>query len=204
MLCAWQISTGKGKPLLIVFCIIMTTLKPNIIYLPIALCLLELFFHRNWKTVIYLLLGLLLVMLFAFITDQFGKDLLLAWRSGDYSGGKQGLVASGYTGLKSFGIPLWIFLPFVGYLIYHWRKYGFTGNTVSFAILIGFLLFPYSRSYDYVLFILPGCVIIKDIAWRNWLPVSLAIISLIIIPYSIFSLLTPVLLTIGLLLLHPA
>ncbi len=205
VLFAWTLTERTGPPWIFALLAIIVTFKPHLAFIPMGLCLLEIIRNRKWKILLAITAGMIIVVIFSFITNQHWiSDMVLSWRAGDYLGGQPGLAASGYKGLSDYGVPFWIFIPYVGYLWYRWKHDGLSSITMALAITVGFLIFPYSRRYDYVLFILPGCVLIKDLAWRNWLPVGIAILSLFIIPFLNVSLLTPLLLTIGLLLKFPS
>jgi hypothetical protein len=201
LLGAWMIARRMETGFLLPVAIFMATLKPNIVFLPVFLCLVEVVRRRRWKTLSYVLLLASLAAVFAFLTNpHWVPDLIGAWRNGDYLGGKPGLAASGYSGIVDFGVPVWIFLPLILYLLYRWKKDGFTYGIIALAVMVNFLVFPYSRRYDYVLFILPGCILVRDISLKNWMPIGLAILGLLIIPFTDLSLLSPLLITIGLLL----
>jgi hypothetical protein len=182
----------------------LMTIKPHLVVIPLGFCILEIIRLQRWKTLLSVSVGVIIAMAFAFIMDlTWISDFIFALRKGDYFGGKPGLAASGYTGLGDLGIPFWVFLPFMVYLFIRWKQNGISASFLALAITVNFLIMPYSRSYDYVLLILPGAVLIKDFAWRHWFPIALAIISLFIVPFLDVALLTPILLTIGILQKYP-
>ena len=204
LLLCWYISTkprqNTATVILIVVSFLITTLKPHLAILPDLLCILEIIRRRDWNLVTGLVIGIIGVMLFAFATDaKWISELLSAWLAGDFRGGKPGLVASGYIGLQELGIPIWLFAPLAIYVLYQWYKQGLSISVITLALSVNFLIIPYSRSYDYVMLILPGCFLVKDINYRNWFAISTAIVSLFIIPFTILTILTPAILTIGLL-----
>ena len=204
LLLCWYISTKPRQntttTILIVVSFLITTLKPHLAILPDMLCILEIVRRRDWSLITGLVIGVIGVMLFAYATDaKWISELLSAWLAGNFRGGKPGLVASGYTGLQELGIPIWLFAPLAVYVLYQWYKQGLSISVITLAISVNFLIIPYSRSYDYVMLILPGWFLVKDFNYRNWFAISTAIVSLLIIPFTILTILTPAIATMGLL-----
>jgi hypothetical protein len=145
-------------------------------------------------------IGALSVVLFAYLTNRnWISEMVLALLQGDYLGGKPGLVAAGYRGLADFGIPFWIFLPYAAYVVYRWAREGLSAPLAALAIAISFLMSPYSRRYDCVLFILPACLLLRDFPRRQWFPGVIALLSVLVIPLVNLSWITPPLLAIGIL-----
>ena len=204
LLLCWYVSTKPRQNtttiILIVISFLITTLKPHLAVLPDLLCILEIIRHRDWKLITGLVIGVIGVTLFAYAIDaRWISELLSAWLAGNFRGGKPGLVASGYIGFQELGIPIWLFAPLAIYVLYQWYKQGLSISVITLALSVNFLIIPYSRSYDYVMLILPGWFLVKDLTYRNWFAISVAIVSLFIIPFTILTILTPAVITIGLL-----
>lgn len=200
LLLAWHIAAKPMATEVILVSFLVTTLKPHLAAMPVALCLLELLRRRDWKLLAWLALGVMAATLFAYATNwNWLSELLLAWQSGDYRGGRSGLVAAGYTGLSELGIPAWLWLPLATYVVVRWWRHGLTSSTLALALAVNLLLLPYSRSYDYVLLILPGWSLGMDFGRRNWLALGIAVVSLFVLPFTVLGLLTPVLIVLGLL-----
>jgi hypothetical protein len=172
------------------------TLKPHIVAFPAALCLLELIRRRAWKPLARVALGLAGVALLALaILPGWPSDLLGAWRSGDFRGGSSGLVSPGYFGLAELGLRPWIFIPLPLYALYRWWMGGLTLTTISLALGTGLVLTPYSRSYDYVLLILPLLALLLTRS-RRALGAAAGAAGLLL-PLTNLSLLAPVAVVLG-------
>lgn len=179
----------------------LTALKPNITALPVLIFVLELIRRRKWGILTVTFVGLLI---FCGVTELWLPDwlssLIEAWETGSYRGGEQGLLSPGYIGLSELGIPQWIFLPLAAYVVWRWYDRGFNPEVFSLAICINLLIVPYSRSYDFVVLILP-LAYLADVK-NNWEYVLLAVsvLSIIILPFTIFSAITPAILVLALML----
>ena len=168
--------------------------------LPIGLCLLELVRQRRWRTIVIIISSLLILSVLSFaVLPDWLPSMLNAWVMGKYRGGP-GLISSGYRGLRELGIPFWVFLPLGVYVLFGWWHNGLNGYTFSLALITNLLILPYSRSYDFVVFILPLLVLTEFESGRNWFSFALAIMSVFVLPWTSLAVVAPVLLAIALLL----
>jgi hypothetical protein len=200
LVCAWAIASGTA-PLLAGLGFLLATLKPNLVVFPLLLCLFELVRSRNWRTTRWIAGCFLVVTVLASIMlpDWF-LSLFNSWRSGDYRGGKPGLIAPGYFGLPELGIAWWVFVPLAVFTVSRWWKDGLRAEVFALALVVNVLLSPYSRSYDQVLLILPFLVVASSNHPRGYGLLSLAAIAVFLVPLTALAVLTPVLLAILLLL----
>jgi len=196
---AIKISKKHVSPWVAFFALLIVTLKPHIGFLPIFICLLELLKQRDWKIFKFIFIGFGVLGVLAFaINPHWLSEMLYAWQSGDFRGGKPGLVSPGYTGFNELGIPSWVFLFFGAYVIYFWWKNGLTYLSLSLAITINLLLIPYCRSYDYIMLIFPSVFLLTKNGKHCHVGKILALLSLLIIPLSPLSILSPVLMSMAL------
>lgn len=180
--------------------LLLTTVKPHIVALPVGLCLFELARRRQWRVILLALCVLVILCLVASILlPGWLPSMLNAWAKGDYKGGKPGLVSPGYVGLGELGIPFWVFLPLVGYILYRWWQKA-SPHIFALALVANLLIVPYSRSYDFVIFIFPLMSLAKVDRLQNQAVFILAFISTFILPFSPLSVVSPVILAISLLL----
>ncbi|NUM48973.1 MAG: hypothetical protein HUU38_30080, partial [Anaerolineales bacterium] len=197
---AWGVANG-GTTGWIVGGLLFATVKPHLVLFPALLIGLELLKTRQWRVLLWtggLLLGLIFVA-FLLQPDWF-MQMMGALSSGDFRGGQAGLVSTGYVGLRELGVSGWVFAPFGVYVLYRWVKDGLTPAGFSLAIVVNFLLIPYSRSYDDVLLILPLVALAKGQKRADWGVFLLGAGSVFGLPFTNFSMLTPVVLAIACLL----
>jgi hypothetical protein len=144
------------RPWLIAVGLALTTVKPNIIWLPGLLIALEVLRRRDWPTVATCagLIALLAALSFVWVPN-WPVSLLAAWQGGAYRGGA-GLVAAGYVGLPELGVPVWVFAPLLLYVFWHWWQTGLSLRVLALAFSVCLLVTPYSRSYDHVILIFPS------------------------------------------------
>jgi hypothetical protein len=145
-----------ARPWLIAVGLVLTTFKPNIIWLPGLLVALEVLRRRDWRTIATSagLLALLAALSFVWVPN-WPASLLAAWQGGAYRGGV-GLVAAGYVGLPELGVPLWVFAPLLLYVIWRWWQTGPSLRVLALAFSACLLVTPYSRVYDHVILIFPS------------------------------------------------
>ena len=201
LLAAWQLSSRRPRSWVVAVGLVAATVKPHIVLLPALLCILELVRCRNWRMLGWLAVGMTIVTVFAYVTDpNWFPGLVAAWQRGDFRGGKLGLVSPGYVGLSELGMPSWLFIPLGAYVLYQWRAQGLTATTTALAFSVSLLLVPYSRSYDYVVLVLPILSLAVARAWSKALALVIVVLSVVILPITVLSVLVPVLVTLGLLL----
>jgi hypothetical protein len=183
--------------------LVVTTLKPNIIWLPVLLMTLEILRRRDWRTVAMCIGVMIILTAISFVwLPDWPVSLLLAWRAGAYRGGV-GLVAAGYIGLIELGVPLWVFVPFVLYLFRRWWHASLSRPVLALAFAMCLLVTPYSRSYDHVILILPSIASLAGPAGiTRYLRFAL-IIAAWLAPLLTLAVLAPVLTTLAVLLAFP-
>ena len=64
-------------------------------------------------------------------------------------------VMSAALGLAAFGVPAWLTYPLVGYALLFWWQRRLDLPMLGLSAAVNLLVIPYSRSYDYVLLLLP-------------------------------------------------
>ncbi len=181
--------------------LLLSALKPNITALPVLICVLELIRRRRRGVPALTFVGLLVLCgLAQFWLPDWFPSLIEAWKTGSYRGGERGLLSPGYIGLGELGIPQWIFLPLAAYVVWRWYARGFNPEVFSLAICVNLLLVPYSRSYDFVVLILP-LTYLADVKnkWDYGL-LAVSLLNILILPFTTFSAITPAILTLALLL----
>jgi hypothetical protein len=170
----------------------VTTVKPNIIWLPAALITLQVVRQRDWRAIVacVVVLGALAALSFARL-PVWPASLLAAWQGGAYRGGV-GLAAAGYIGLPELGVPAWLFGPLLAYLFWQWWREGLSVRVLALAFAVGLLVTPYSRSYDQVVLILPSmaCLAIGG-GFKRWLCPALLLLAWIA-PLLTLAVLAPV------------
>ncbi len=200
LLVAYNIASFSTSLWIPILAILVVTLKPHIVALPIGLCMMELVRQRHWRAIVGIIgsLVILFVLAFAILPDWL-SSMLNALVQGKYRGGP-GLISPGYVGLRELGTPSWAFLPQIAYVLFRWWRDGLNAHLFALALVTNLLVLPYSRSYDFVVFILPLLVLAKFESWRNWPGFALAITCVFVLPWTSLSVITPVLLAIALLL----
>lgn len=196
----WQAGQRRSHPAVVALALLIAAAKPNVAALPVLLGLLELIRYRGWKSLRWPLAIVIVAAAISFAFDrQWPAHLLTAWLAGDYRGGQPGLVSPGYVGLSELGVPVWLFVPYALYAVCAWWRRGLGTETAALAFSVGLLLTPYTRSYDLVLLVLPLLVLLRS-AWCERRPgIALLALAAWLLPLSAFSVLTPVLATLGLL-----
>jgi hypothetical protein len=198
----WQAGERRAHPAVVAIALLIAAAKPHLVALPVLLGLLEIIRCLGWKSLRWPLAALILAAGLSFAFDrQWPAHLLTAWLGGDYRGGQPGLVSPGYVGLSELGAPAWLFVPHALYAVYAWWRHGLSARTAALALSVGLLLTPYTRSYDLVLLTLP-LVALLAAAWRERRR-GLAVLALAafawLLPLTTFSVLTPVIVTLGVL-----
>ena len=196
----WQAGERRAHPAVVAMALLIAAAKPHLAALPVLLGLLELIRGPGWKRLGWPLAALIVAAGLSFAFDrQWPAHLLTAWLAGDYRGGQPGLVSPGYVGLSELGAPVWLFVPHALYAVYAWWRRGLRVDTAALALSVGLLLTPYTRSYDLVLLTLPLVALLAS-AWRARRP-GLAVLALAawLLPLTAFSVLPPVVVTLGLL-----
>jgi hypothetical protein len=148
-LCVWGLTGRRHWP--VVTGLVLATLKPHVIALPVVVVLLELMRRRQWVTVsvaaaILAALGLAAA---AFV-PTWPRALLASWFGRGFYEPRDNLL-----GLAAFGVPSWLTYPFVAYALLTWWRRRFDLHVLALAATANLLAIPYSRSYDYVLLLIP-------------------------------------------------
>ena len=201
LFCAWRISSGMVN-WIVAIGLLFATFKPHVVVLPVLICVLELIRRREWSGLLRIAVCMAVASVFAFaVLPDWPVSLIGAWVQGDYRGGRPGLVATGYWGLRELGIPLWAMLPLALYTVSLWWRRGLNAQVFSLALTTNLLLVPYSRRYDHVLLILPFLSLMRFGELHDYGILLLAILALFVAPVTkLFWVLTPVLMTLALLL----
>jgi hypothetical protein len=148
-LCVWGLNANHQWP--IAAGLILATLKPHVVALPVLLIVLELAHRRQW-----LPLGAACAALVALgsmavaLVPTWPRTLLTAWTSGAFYEPRENLL-----GVAAFNVPSWLTYPFIAYTLLAWWQHGFDLRVLAVAVAANLLAVPYSRSYDYVLLLLP-------------------------------------------------
>ena len=197
---AWIISS-QSKVWLSAFGLLLVTLKPHIVVLPALICVLELARRKHWGVIAAASFGLLILLGLStiWLPDWF-PSLIEAWAQGNYRGGAPGLISPGYIGLRELGIPVWVFLPLAAYTLWRWWRAGLDPYVFALALSVNLLIVPYSRSYDLVVLILPLLYLTNLRSRRDLGVFVVSMISIFVLPLTELSILTPLLITILLLL----
>jgi hypothetical protein len=149
VLSAWGLTTGYHWPVAIG--LVLASLKPHIVALPMVLVVLELMYRRQWKPLLIassVLVAMGLVA--ALLVPKWPRTLLASWAGGAFYEPRDNLL-----GLSTFAVPLWLTYPFVAYALLLWWHRGLDAHVLALAAAVNLLTIPYSRSYDYVLLLLP-------------------------------------------------
>jgi hypothetical protein len=155
VLCARGLSTQRHRA--VVIGLLLATLKPHIVAVPMLLVLLELVHRKQWSSLLAALSVLLaLGALGAMFVPTWPEALLTSWTTGAFYEPRQNLL-----GLATFGVPAWLTYPFVGYTLLLWWQRRLDLQILGLSAAVNLLLVPYSRSYDCVLLLLPLAA-----AWR--------------------------------------
>ena len=153
VLSSWGLISGLQWP--VVASLVLATLKPHILALPMLLVLLELIRRRRWQTLIVTSVILaILGLIAAFFVPTWPRALLSSWASGGFYEPRDNLL-----GLAAFNVPLWLTCPFLVYVLLLWKQRGLDRHVMALAVATNLLVMPYSRSYDYVLLLIPLAVI---------------------------------------------
>jgi hypothetical protein len=155
-LCAWGLSRRHREATVIG--LLLATLKPHIVALPMLLVLLELLRRRRWSSLFAASVGLLALCIvgLAFV-PTWPQALLTSWTSGSFYEPRKNLL-----GLAAFGVPVWLTYPFIGYALLLWWQRRLDLHTLALGVTVNLLAIPYSRSYDYILLLIPVAAI-----WRT-------------------------------------
>ena len=149
VLSAWGLTTGRHWPA--AMGLILASLKPHIVALPMALVILELMHRRQWQPLLITSSALLAMGLVAtLLVPAWPRAMLASWGSGAFYEPRDNLL-----GLSTFDVPLWFTYPFVAYALLLWWSRGLDAHVLALAVAVNLLAIPYSRSYDYVLLLLP-------------------------------------------------
>lgn len=192
LLTTWMVFRSEGHPVLIGILVGLAALKPHIVVIPLALVFFEMARWRRWG-VLFCTVGvlvLLLIISFALLPGWI-PALIRAWQGGAYLGGP-GLVAPGYIGMRELGIPVWAFIPLIGYTAWLWAKEGLSSKVVSLAFTTSLLLIPYARSYDHVVLVVPFLFVMLT-KERKLVPTIVILIAVGVLPFTILWPLSPVL-----------
>jgi len=149
VLSAWGLTTGRHWPTAIG--LILASLKPHIVALPMVLVVLELMYRRHWQPLliasgVLVAMGLVAVLL----VPAWPRTMLASWAGGAFYEPRDNLL-----GLSTFDVPLWLTYPFVAYALLLWWHRNLDAHVLALAVAVNLLTIPYSRSYDYVLLLLP-------------------------------------------------
>jgi hypothetical protein len=194
---AWQISAGS-RIWLPALALLLATLKPHIVAVPAAICVLELIRRRRWRTLVAASMGLaILVGLATIWQPEWIPSLIKLWAGQDYKGGAPDLISPGYRGLRELGIPVWAFLPLVAYTLWRWWHDGLQPYVFALAVVVNLLVIPYSRSYDFVVLILPLVYLTSLMRKRDYWLTAASIISAFVLPFTALAVLSPVVLSIA-------
>ena len=149
VLSAWGLTTGRHWPTAIG--LILASLKPHIVALPMVLVVLELMRRRQWQPLL-IAPGVLVAMglAAALLVPAWPRTMLASWAGGAFYEPRDNLL-----GLSAFNVPLWSTYPFVVYALLLWWHRGLDTHVLALAVAVNLLAIPYSRSYDYVLLLLP-------------------------------------------------
>jgi hypothetical protein len=148
-LAAWGLTTGRHWP--IVAGLILASLKPHVVALPMLLVGLELMRRRQWMPFLLASAALAtLCLIAALFVPAWPRTLLASWASGAFYESRENLL-----GLAAFDVPLWLTYPFVAYTLLLWWRRALDLHVLALAVAANPLAIPYSRSYDYVLLLLP-------------------------------------------------
>jgi hypothetical protein len=201
LLALWLSFHTEIHPITIGVALAVAVLKPHIVVVPVVLSILELFRHRRWRAIRWTLVSISTVMIISFaVLPTWVPELLGAWMDGDYRGGLN-LVAPGFITLKELGIPFWVFLPLLVYVIRLWVTFGLNRKVIALTFITSLLLVPYSRSYDLVVLGFPFSYALLTLSKRSYLPAALMVISLGILPLTTLWVLSPAVAAIAMLLL---
>jgi hypothetical protein len=200
LVAAWQISAGTGVwiPAL---ALLLTTLKPHIVALPILICGLEMVRTKQWRSLLVASAGLAILAGLATVWQpDWIPSLIKAWSSQGYKGGAPGLISPGYRGLRELGIPGWAFLPGVAYTLCRWWRDGLQPHVLALALPVNLLLIPYSRSYDFVVLVLPMLYVASLERRLDYWILGVAILGVFVLPFTGLAVISPVVLLIAVLL----
>lgn len=194
----------RPRAAVIALALVITTLKPNIVWLPAAFIVAELVRRRQWRVLLACAAAVGLLALFAFaLLPGWPAALLTAWQGGAYRGGA-GLVAAGYIGLADLGVPALVFLPLLTYACWRWWREGVSAPALALALAVCLVITPYSRAYDGVALIFPALACLSLARGRRrWLalvPVVLAWAA----PALALAVLAPIFCALAVLIAFPA
>lgn len=198
LLAIWIFLRTEIHPVTLGLLISISALKPHIVVIPLALCILELIRQRKLIALTWITLVLSFFVLISFlILPDWIPSLIGAWREGAYLGGP-GLVAPGYRGIREFGVPLWVFVPLAVYLVRLWLKERLSPKVISLAFTTSLLLIPYARSYDQVVLAVPFSFIMLERVKKR-IPTILVLLAVFVLPFTILWPLSPVVAAVALL-----
>lgn len=180
------------------------TFKPHLSALPLFLYLLESFRNRRISPIFRISTTVFsLMVLSSYFYPNWLEEWLQALLKGDYRGGS-GLVSAGYFGFREAGVPIWLLILPSLYVIFTWYKEGLTPYVISFSLISNLLIIPYHRAYDYIL-LYPACLLILVHSAKSTSTLTarfLVVLSIWMIPFTSFVLLSPALVLIALLILR--
>ena len=138
--------------------LLVATLKPHIVVLPMLLVLLELIRRRRWSSllVVSAVLASLSIVAVVFV-PAWPPALLRCWADGAFYEPRENLL-----GLAAFGVPVWLTYPFGVYTLLLWWQRRLDVHTLALGVAVNLLVIPYSRSYDYVVLLLPLATILRS------------------------------------------
>jgi len=198
---------GKVNKWDFAFGLILLSLKPHIVFLPVLILALELIRRKLWSTLLIASITITILALASTITLY--KDWLSAYLEAlfvtrRYLGG-QGLAASFYFNLANIGINYFVFIPHLLYAFMLWLRKGVSLYLFSFLTALNFLIIPYSRQYDYAI-LLPAYIFIfaKLLKLRRPLALSVGYLTIFFVPFfTKLYFLIPLIVLIALLFLVP-
>jgi hypothetical protein len=148
VLCAWGLSTKHQGTAVIG--LVLATLKPHIVALPMLLVLLELVRRKQWSSLLTASAALLTLGIAAgTLVPAWPRALLASWTSGAFYEPRRNLL-----GLAAFGVSAWPTYPLAGYALLLWWQRRLDLQILGLSAAVNLLIIPYSRSYDYVLLLL--------------------------------------------------
>ncbi len=153
VLCLWGLHNRRSNA--VAAGLVLATLKAHIVALPMLLVLLTAIRRRRWSILVgaLLALGALCVLSTVFLWT-WPIDWIAAVASGSFYEPRENLL-----GVAAFGVPLWLTLPFVAYTIVTWCRRPFNLDTLGLGVAANLLAMPYTRSYDYVLLLIPTAAV---------------------------------------------
>jgi hypothetical protein len=197
----WFARRPHTHPLSVALALTLATLKPHIVALPIVVVLLELAARRRYSHLVSIVgVALVLTLFGVLVLPSWIPSMMDALQRGAYLGGPD-LAAPGFRGLRELGVPGWIILPVLAYILYTWSRERLTARVAALALAGGLLVVPYTRVYDQVLLAFPACLVILVVDGRRLLRMAIAVLAVLVVPWTPAWPLAPVLMIASLVLL---